>query len=76
MPIWSNVNPDLIVIGGAFILGKGILQSIIEKTIFANAYNHPLTIYELRSLNAVLKPVPLGAVAVVLDDILREMVIS
>ena len=30
-------NPDLIVIGGAFIQAKDIMHSIIEKTIFSNA---------------------------------------
>jgi glucokinase-like ROK family protein len=69
-------NPDLIVIGGAFIQGKEILHSIIEKTIFTNALQPDLEnlriVFSERNTEACV----FGAVAVVLDDILREMVIS
>ena len=69
-------NPDLVVIGGAFILGKEILQPIVEKTIFSNVLRpsgENLRIaFSERGENAC----SFGAVAVVLDDILREMVIS
>jgi predicted NBD/HSP70 family sugar kinase len=69
-------NPDLIVIGGAFILGKDIMHSIIEKTIFSNALQPSLDNLRIKFSERSSEACVLGAVAVVLDDILREMVIS
>lgn len=69
-------NPELVVIGGAFILGKDILKPIIEKTVFASALlpsTDSLRIaFSERGDNACV----FGAVAIVLDDILREMTIT
>jgi len=69
-------NPELVLIGGAFIQAKKILQPIIEKTIFSNIlepYAHGLRIaFSERGANDCV----LGAIAIVLDDILHEMVIS
>ncbi len=69
-------NPELVVIGGAFILGKAILEPIIKKTILSSALQ-PCTdslriAFSERGDNACT----LGAVAIVLDDILREMTIT
>jgi len=69
-------NPDLIVLGGAFIQGKDILQSIIEKTIFSNALQPSTDNLQIKFSERSAEACVLGAVAVVLDDILREMVIS
>jgi glucokinase-like ROK family protein len=69
-------NPDLIVLGGAFIQGKDILQSIIEKTIFSNALQPSTDNLKIKFSERSAEACVLGAVAVVLDDILREMVIS
>jgi glucokinase-like ROK family protein len=69
-------NPDLIVIGGAFILGQDIMHSIIEKTIFANALQPSTDNLRIAFSERSSEACVLGAVAVVLDDILREMVIS
>ena len=69
-------NPDLIVIGGAFILGKDIMHSIIEKTIFSNALQPAIDNLRIEFSERNTEACVLGAVAVVLDDILREMVIS
>jgi predicted NBD/HSP70 family sugar kinase len=69
-------NPDLIVIGGAFILGKEIMHSIIEKTIFSNALQPTTENLRVEFSGRNTEACALGAVAVVLDDILREMVIS
>lgn len=69
-------NPDLIVIGGAFILAKDIMHSIIEKTIFSNALQPSLDNLRIKFSERNSEACVLGAVAVVLDDILREMVIS
>jgi predicted NBD/HSP70 family sugar kinase len=69
-------NPELVLIGGAFIQAKDILQPIIEKTIFSNvlqACGDGLRVaFSERGANDCV----LGAVAIVLDDILREMVIN
>ena len=69
-------NPDLIVIGGAFIQGKEILHSIIEKTIFSNALQPATDNLRIEFSERDTEACAFGAVAVVLDDILREMVIS
>jgi glucokinase-like ROK family protein len=69
-------NPDLIVIGGAFIQGKEILHSIIEKTIFSSALQPSVENLRIEFSERKTEACVLGAVAVVLDDILREMAIS
>ena len=69
-------NPDLIIIGGVFILGKDILQSIIEKTIFSNALKPSTDNLRVEFSERSSEACVLGAVAVVLDEILREMEIS
>ena len=69
-------NPELVVIGGAFILGKDILQPIIEKTIFSNALQPSTDNLRLAFSERGADACALGAVAIVLDDILREMIIT
>jgi len=69
-------NPNLIVIGGAFISAKDIMQSIIENTIFSNALQPSTDNLQIKFSERSTEACVLGAVAVVLDDILREMVIS
>jgi glucokinase-like ROK family protein len=69
-------NPELVVIGGAFILGKDILQPIIEKTIFSNALQPSTDCLRLAFSERGADACALGAVAIVLDDILREMIIT
>ncbi|MBI5952208.1 MAG: ROK family transcriptional regulator [Chloroflexi bacterium] len=69
-------NPDLIVIGGAFISAKDIMHSIIEKTIFSNALQPSTDNLQVKFSERSTEACVLGAVAVVLDDILREMVIN
>lgn len=69
-------NPQMVVIGGAFIQGKDILHSIIEKTILSNALQPSVENLRIRFSERTTEACVLGAVAVVLDDILREMVIS
>jgi glucokinase-like ROK family protein len=68
-------NPELVVIGGAFILGKDILQPIIEKAIFSNALQPSADGLRIAFSELGLNACALGAVAIVLDDILREMTI-
>jgi glucokinase-like ROK family protein len=68
-------NPELVVIGGSFILGRDILRPIIEKTIFSIALppsaDSLRIAFSERGANACV----LGAVAIVLDDIMHEMTI-
>ncbi len=68
-------NPDLAVIGGALSLGKEILLPVIEKTVLAEAL--PPSVKDLRIAFSERgnEACVYGAVAVVLDDILREMAI-
>ena len=68
-------NPNLVVIGGAFIIGQTIFQPVIENAINSMSLlpsrdNLKVAFSELGADACVL-----GAVAVVLDDILREMTI-
>jgi glucokinase-like ROK family protein len=69
-------NPDLIVIGGTLSLGRDILQPIIEKTVFTIALNPAVDNLRIVFSDRSTEACALGAVAVVLDDILREMAIS
>jgi glucokinase-like ROK family protein len=69
-------NPDLIVIGGALSLGKDILHPIIKKTVFTIALKPAVENLRIVFSDRSTEACALGAVAVVLDDILREMAIS
>jgi len=69
-------NPQMIVIGGAFIAGKDILYSIIEKTILSNALSPSVENLQIKFSERTAEACVLGAVAVVLDDILRELAIN
>ncbi len=69
-------NPELVVIGGAFILGKDILQPIIEKTVFSSALQPSADNLRIAFSERGDNACALGAVAIVLDDILREMTIT
>jgi predicted NBD/HSP70 family sugar kinase len=66
-------NPELVVIGGSFILGRDILQPIIEKTIFSIALPPSADSLRIAFSERGASACVLGAVAIVLDDILREM---
>jgi predicted NBD/HSP70 family sugar kinase len=69
-------NPELVVIGGAFILGKDILQPIIEKTIFSGALQPSADSLRIAFSERGDTACALGAVAIVLDNILREMTLT
>ena len=69
-------NPQLVIIGGAFILGKDILQPIIQKTIFSNALQPSADSLRIAFSERGADACAFGAVAIVLDDILREMTIT
>ena len=69
-------NPDLIVLGGALILGKDILQPIIEKMVFSSSLPPSADNLRIAFSERGSDACALGAVAIVLDDILREMTLS
>ena len=69
-------NPDLIVLGGALILGKDILQPIIEKMVFSSSLPPSADSLRIAFSERGSDACALGAVAIVLDDILREMTLS
>lgn len=69
-------DPELVLIGGAFIQARDILQPIIEKTIFSNVLQPYADRLRVAFSDRGINDCVLGAVAIVLDDILREMVIS
>jgi predicted NBD/HSP70 family sugar kinase len=69
-------NPELILIGGAFIQAKDILQPIIEKTIFSNVLQPCADGLRIAFSERGANDCALGAIAIVLDDILHELVIS
>ena len=69
-------DPELVLIGGAFIQAKEILQPIIEKTIFSNVLQPYADRLRIAFSDRGANDCALGAVAIVLDDILREMAIS
>ena len=66
-------NPQMVVIGGAFSYGREIILPILEHTISKEAL--PAVKEELRVVFSEhgTDACVLGAIAVVLDDILREM---
>ena len=69
-------NPELVVIGGEFILGKDILQPIIEKTIFSSALQPSADGLRIAFSERGANAGAYGAVAIVLDDIFREMTLT
>jgi len=69
-------NPELVLIGGAFIQAKDILQPIIEKTVFSNVLQPCADGLRVAFSERGANDCVLGAIAIVLDDILHEMVIS
>ena len=69
-------NPELVLIGGAFIQAKDILQPIIEKTIAASVMSPCADGLRIAFSERGANDCVLGAIAIVLDDILHEMVIT
>jgi glucokinase-like ROK family protein len=69
-------DPDLVVIGGGFIQGKDILQPIIEKTVFSGALQPSADSLRIVFSERGVDACAMGAVAIVLDDILREMALT
>ena len=66
-------NPDLVVIGGSFILGQKIIRPIVENAIDTMVLSPSKENLRVAFSDLGADACVLGAVAVVLDDILREM---
>jgi predicted NBD/HSP70 family sugar kinase len=66
-------NPDMVIIGGAFSYGRGIILPVLEKIIALETLpavrENLRVIFSEQGADACV----LGAIAVVLDDILREI---
>jgi glucokinase-like ROK family protein len=69
-------NPELVLIGGAFIQAQDILQPIIEKAIFSSVLQPCADSLRIAFSERGVNDCVLGAIAIVLDDILHEMVIT
>jgi glucokinase-like ROK family protein len=68
-------NPELVVIGGSLSVGREILLPVIEKTVFREALAPVSTSVRIVFSERGREACVFGAVAIVLDDILREMAI-
>ncbi len=66
-------NPELIVIGGALSLGQDLLMPVVEKTVFREALGPAARKLRIAPSAHGADACVVGAVAMVLDDILREM---
>jgi glucokinase-like ROK family protein len=69
-------NPQLVVLGGQFILGREILQPVIERTVYSEALSPIAETLRIEFSERGREACVFGAVAIVLDDILREMAIT
>ncbi len=66
-------NPDLVVIGGLFSLARSILLPVIEKIVFAEALPPSVENMRITFSERGKEACVYGAVAVVLDNIMREL---
>ena len=69
-------NPELIVIGGALSTAREILLPVIDKIVFSDALSASTDYMRIGFSEHGADACVFGAVAIVLDDILREMAIS
>ena len=65
-------NPELIVLGGALSLASGFLLPVIEDTVCESALKPPCENIRFAASAHGADACVMGAVALVLDDILRE----
>jgi glucokinase-like ROK family protein len=66
-------NPELVVVGGALSLGREILLPVIEQTVVHEVLSPISTSVRIAFSERGKEACVFGAVAIVLDDILREM---
>ena len=69
-------NPELIVLGGALSLACPYLLPVIEQTLHENALEPNLENLKVAASAHGTDACMMGAVALVLDDILREPVLA
>jgi len=65
-------NPELIVLGGALNLASSILLPIVERVMCENALPPPCENMRVAPSAHGIDACLMGAVALVLEDILRE----
>jgi glucokinase-like ROK family protein len=68
-------NPELVVLGGQLSLGREILLPVIEKTVDSEALSAVAKTLRIVISERGKEACVYGAVAIVLDDILRDMAI-
>jgi glucokinase-like ROK family protein len=68
-------NPELVVIGGALSQAQPIMRTVIEKTVFSSALPPSVNELKIAFSEYGTDACVYGAIAIVLDDILREMAI-
>ena len=66
-------NPEIVVIGGILSLARSILLDVIEKIVFADALSPSVANMRITFSERGKDACVFGAVAVVLDDIIREL---
>ncbi|MBN1262438.1 MAG: ROK family transcriptional regulator [Anaerolineae bacterium] len=65
-------NPEMVVLGGALNLASDVLLPVVEKTVEAHALDGPRQGVQILPSAHGADACVMGAVALVLDDILRE----
>jgi glucokinase-like ROK family protein len=68
-------NPEMVVLGGALSLASPFLLPVIEETVQEHALAQPYEVVEVTASAHGADAAVMGAVALVLDDILREPVL-
>jgi len=68
----NTFNPEMVVLGGALSLASPFLLPVIEETVREHALEQPREIVEIAASAHGADACVMGAVALVLDDILRE----
>jgi predicted NBD/HSP70 family sugar kinase len=65
-------NPEMVVLGGALSVASAYLLPVIEKTIQEHALAQPHEIVKVTASAHGADACVMGAIALVLDNILRE----
>jgi glucokinase-like ROK family protein len=68
----NTFNPEMVVLGGALSLASPFLLPVIEETVREHALEQPREIVEVAASAHGADACVMGAVTLVLDDILRE----
>jgi glucokinase-like ROK family protein len=68
----NTFNPEMVVLGGVLSLASPFLLPVIEKTVQEHALDQPYEIVKIAASAHGADACVMGAVALVLDDILRE----